>query len=95
MLRAAVIWRVPALRMSDVLCPGPAELRRIGRLGPLWAQISARDRGKFASGIGPHGYRCRARIVPCPIVQAPALPTGLRASLQLATSPNDRLQIPC
>ena len=47
MLRAAVIWRVPALRMSDVSCPGPAEFRRISQFGPLWAQISARDRGKF------------------------------------------------
>jgi len=27
-----------------------------------------------------------------PIVQAPALPTGLRASLQLATSPNDHFE---
>jgi hypothetical protein len=35
MLRAAVIWRVPALRMKDVPCPGPAELRRIGQLGRL------------------------------------------------------------
>ena len=55
MLRAAVICRVPALRMSDVSCPGPAELGRIGQLGPLWTQISARNRGKFASGIGPDG----------------------------------------
>ena len=66
MLRAAVIWRVPALRMSDVSCPGPAEFGRIRRFGPLWAQISARDRGKFVSGIGPDEYGCRARIGPCP-----------------------------
>jgi hypothetical protein len=73
MVRAAVIWRVPALMMSDVSCPGPAELRRIGQLGPLWAQISARDRGKFASGIGPDGmavvpglgHAHRAPPLPC------------------------------
>jgi hypothetical protein len=45
MLRAAVIWRVPAPRMSDVSCPGPAEFGRISQFGTLWAQISERDRG--------------------------------------------------
>jgi hypothetical protein len=83
MVRAAVIWRVPALMMSDVSCPGPAELRRIGQLGPLWAQISARDRGiRLWNWAGWYG--CRARIGPCPSCTPPALPTGLRASPQLA-----------
>jgi hypothetical protein len=85
MLRAAVIWRVRALRMSDVPCPGPAELRRIGQLGPLWAQISARDRGKFASGIGPEGLAVVPGLGHAPRAP-PALPTGLRASLQLANT---------
>jgi hypothetical protein len=39
MLRAAVIWRIPALRMSDLSCLCPTELRRIRRFRPLWAQI--------------------------------------------------------
>ena len=79
MLRAAVIWRVPALRMSDVSCPGPAEFGRISQFGPLWAQISARDRGKFASRIGPEGLA----VVPdraMPIVHPPALSTCLQAA---------------
>jgi hypothetical protein len=71
--------------------PGPAEPRRIG-FGPLWAQISASDRSKFALELGRMIWlSCPDR--PMPIVQPPALPTGLRASLRLATFANGRLMI--
>ena len=88
MLRAAVIWRVPALRMSDVRCPGPAELRRIGQLGPLCAQISARDRGKFASGIGPDGMAVAPGLGHAH--RAPPCPTDRLASQPAAGHPSKR-----
>ena len=44
MLRAAVIWRVPALRMSDVSCPArpnSGESDGLGRFGHRFQQETA------------------------------------------------------
>jgi hypothetical protein len=67
--------------MSDVSFLGSAELRRVWRFGPLWAQISCRDQSKFVELGRKVLLSCWDRAVP--IMQPPALPAGLRASLQL------------
>jgi hypothetical protein len=85
MLRAAVIWRVPALRMSDVRAqarPNSGDSDGWGRFGHRFQQETSVN---SPLELGPKVWlSCPDRSMP--IVHPPALPTGLRANPQLANT---------
>jgi hypothetical protein len=65
MLRAAVIWRVPVLRMSDVSCPGPTEFGRISQFGRFGRRFQQETATNSASRIGREVWLpCPARAMP-------------------------------